>query len=131
MVGPRADQAPVVVAVAVALRRCRLAVPERADHERVLLVAALERHQHLIADLREEVGAPVVTAHRHREPSPEAELLARLPGKAETKTRLALRVAIIGDGGECDPAQETVRLALRLVAVRVLPEPVHREGSWT
>src|SRR5262245_65024767 len=57
-------------------RRAIVTVPQRADDERARRVAVLERDEHLVADLRQQIHAPIV-AHEPQQRAPAAAVAMR------------------------------------------------------
>ncbi|TMQ16004.1 MAG: hypothetical protein E6J90_24490 [Deltaproteobacteria bacterium] len=115
----RLDQLGVVLGRVIDLDRLLLLAPQRADHDRPVDVAVLEHHEQLVVDLRQEVGAAIGAAHRHRDPRPERRLLVIEPGELDLDAvpGVALSVLVVDDDGELHASDLRGPLRLRHHAV--------------
>src|SRR5262249_25212860 len=92
-----------------------LAVVERADDVRLAHIAMVERHQHLVADLRHEVAARAAARHLVGDARPGLE--ARQPRELQLYARLAVAIDVIQDLAYGDAVDFLLRL-LRLELLR-------------
>ena len=108
----RLDSAVIVFAVRVGLRGIVLAIPERTQDVRMIDLAMLEGHQHLIVDLGKEVRAPALSRHGRRDSRPMTFHVIAEPWETHFDPMHVLRILIIRNDPD-NHAVESVALNRR------------------
>src|SRR5678816_162793 len=95
MTTTRLDQFRVVITIRVFFRRLVLSVPERSEHIRVLDVALVKTHQHLIVDFRYPDSAAVLSGRHHRDTSPKTFRRIFPPRILDLHTTQTFRILVV------------------------------------